>query len=773
MIGRWLAIGVFLSSLLWVQSEEAVPSRANSLRGLSTTRRTTTRRSELTCQVLAVDTDFVFLHEDDEVVVDYSCIPLGDDGEPTGGIYDLILPDEFVEEHEQSLEEGNVEIAIEGGSIVGDAVLIPEGARITMLGAVFGGPEFRVSNHQTRSVLVARVTTTDSSPSVTPVKLATTIFNDDAPSLRSQFLKCSFGKMEFVPAADNSTLGIEGGVIDVELDFSTEGRTRKNLTNEVTRALRDRLGVRGLARVYDHVMICLPPGTGFWLAFSFTNYHISVYNDVWCSYLSTNIHEIGHNLGLKHSNENGNYQDQTGYMGFSYFAETWPSMCFNGLKHWNLGWFSDRTATVNPFQGPWRGKVAAFVDYNLTASDENVIVNVGDLYIQYNRATKFNYQTREKKNEITIVQDKTGGSEMLGGLADETANFTYANFTGSNQTLVVRVCYVVNSDDNDDVDYMELVIGMEDEAFCPSLSPSAGPTESPAPSPSPSRFPTITPGPTKSFLPSTSIAPTASPAPSPSPSRFPTVTAMPSFTPLQPISFAMFESSGPSAKPSWIAPDRGAACDDSTEPIFMINKYESCSWLAAQPAVAITSFCRIAHILLNCRETCGHCSDDCEDNDANFIVDDEVVTCAWVQQQTPQNQEVLCQPRQPAYQHCGETCNSCLSSIDGHENCEDAPKDERFFVNDEVGSHPCIWLADENRRSFRDELCVPEHPAFHICPETCGKCIDHCWDDPNAIFQYHDGLRDCQWLSIRDWEHEEACRIEHIRGVCLETCKAC
>jgi len=42
---------------------------------------------------------------------------------------------------------------------------------------------------------------------------------------------------------------------------------------------------------------------------------LSVYNDEWCTYLSAQLHELGHNLNLGHSGEGSQaYDDQSGYM---------------------------------------------------------------------------------------------------------------------------------------------------------------------------------------------------------------------------------------------------------------------------------------------------------------------------------------------------------------------------------------------------------------------------------------------------------------------------
>jgi len=71
---------------------------------------------------------------------------------------------------------------------------------------------------------------------------------------------------------------------------------------------------------FDHVIICLPPGSliggrAEWIGYAFYYDWLSVFNDVQCTYPSTLMHEIGHNLGLAHSDVD--YSDESCIMGYS------------------------------------------------------------------------------------------------------------------------------------------------------------------------------------------------------------------------------------------------------------------------------------------------------------------------------------------------------------------------------------------------------------------------------------------------------------------------
>eukprot|EP00957_Ditylum_brightwellii_P196488 14971448-Ditylum_brightwellii.AAC.1 len=80
-------------------------------------------------------------------------------------------------------------------------------------------------------------------------------------------------------------------------------------------------GVSNPSKLANHVMYCLPPGTMSGIAYAYINSWNSVYSDNWCTYLTAQMHEIGHNLNLAHSNEDGDYKDKSGMVGSLHSAE--------------------------------------------------------------------------------------------------------------------------------------------------------------------------------------------------------------------------------------------------------------------------------------------------------------------------------------------------------------------------------------------------------------------------------------------------------------------
>ena len=89
---------------------------------------------------------------------------------------------------------------------------------------------------------------------------------------------------------------------------------------------------------------------GSFHSIGYLNSWLTVYNDEWCRYPSTQVHEIGHNLGLNHASEGTNaYGDQTGMMGYSYGSFN-TKMCYNPAKSWQLGWYSKQREEVDMTQ---------------------------------------------------------------------------------------------------------------------------------------------------------------------------------------------------------------------------------------------------------------------------------------------------------------------------------------------------------------------------------------------------------------------------------------
>ena len=93
--------------------------------------------------------------------------------------------------------------------------------------------------------------------------------------------------------------------------FVSTSQGDATMRNSIISALKARYK-SDLSQLGNHVMFCYPPGTMSDVAYAYINWHLSVYLDDWCTYVSAQVHKIGHNLNLAHStNKNGEYEDQS------------------------------------------------------------------------------------------------------------------------------------------------------------------------------------------------------------------------------------------------------------------------------------------------------------------------------------------------------------------------------------------------------------------------------------------------------------------------------
>jgi len=195
---------------------------------------------------------------------------------------------------------------------------------------------------------------------------------------------------------------------------------------------------------FDLVLYCFPPGTGDWVAYAFVNHKFSFYNNKWCSSVSSQLHEVGHNMGLGHSgqyewessstDEDGDgevaeelkykgYADASGVMGFTYSRDD-QQICFNAAKSFQLQWYADQSTTLNPLGGTDDQARNKFVFNGVTdyrRNDKALVVlrleqlkKEPDYYIGYNRKHGIHRDTMEDPDRITIVRKEVGGPTEYG-----------------------------------------------------------------------------------------------------------------------------------------------------------------------------------------------------------------------------------------------------------------------------------------------------------------------------------------------------------------------
>jgi hypothetical protein len=366
------------------------------------------------------------------------CLPIVDDVELELE-FPIDLPDDITEQYEQEIHGGTLMVSI-SDAIISEKKLV--------LGLQ---PQFTVITNTTRyrhllerhlqvkpemTVAVVRVSTTDSSPRNTARQLRTNLFDSNGINFVTQYKAISFGKLQWSLAP--------AGVIEVKVPQSISSfSSYLDLVEAAQDLAKAKLKVSEITSIADKVLFCLPPGTGNWAASAGVNHWRAQFNNDWCTSLSGTMHELGHTMGLLHARANGvDYADRSGYMGSGYTDETYPQKAFNGYNNWQFGWYSDKDVTLFPLQvGNRLVKIASFVDYELAAKGEFVLVNISNKYfLQYNTDIGFNIDTEQKQNQVTVTEALSTGTDSRAGISVGGTRFTVSNFLSSGKTLIVEAC---------------------------------------------------------------------------------------------------------------------------------------------------------------------------------------------------------------------------------------------------------------------------------------------------------------------------------------------
>jgi len=362
------------------------------------------------------------------------------------------------------------------------------------------------------------------------------IFTDEA-CLKSTFEECSYNSVTIQQAQNEDfSVTLNGvkhqGILDVQMEGKASDETDEgHFWQKAIPIAEAETGVN-IAANFDLVLVCYPPGVqSGWIAYAYVNHHISVYNDDWCGYVSAQMHEVGHNVGLAHSGQNGDeYGDQTGAMAYGFSQDDGPLVCFNSAKTYQLGWYTDYVTSIDPLNldgGVQSYTMNGVVDYgngglvSIRLEDDGDQNGGKDYYIGYNRATSFNAGTGESPDEVHIVEKTNDSNDREGYgqswlLATLTADQLYTlDIDGTDVTIEV--------DSIGDADAVITITG----GAAPTPPPVPNPTTAPIPDPTTAPVPNPTtapiPDPTTAPVP----APTSAPIPDPTTAPVPAPTTAP------------------------------------------------------------------------------------------------------------------------------------------------------------------------------------------------------------------------------------------------------
>ena len=224
------------------------------------------------------------------------------------------------------------------------------------------------------------------------------------------------------------------------------GNNAAVLTNAAWEKLTDEFGVDHLNKLADLQMFFIPQGV-HGSAYALTPSGISVYGNYWDG-TSVLMHEVGHNLGMSHSSENGEeYGDEACIMGGG-FSEAGPLACYNGAKSWQMGWYNSRSYNYNIENDIWKGRLIGQVDYS-TPNDvtSKVVLKLNspgsiDYFVMFNR---IKVGTKESQNLVMVVRsdietDPWGESELVAKLsAGQSTSLNYFHLWDSLEVTVNEI----------------------------------------------------------------------------------------------------------------------------------------------------------------------------------------------------------------------------------------------------------------------------------------------------------------------------------------------
>lgn len=213
-----------------------------------------------------------------------SCIPIMN-GKETDGLFAIELPETFVSENKSKILDGTLFLSITRAVLHGEEVLVGNGSIISVI------PDPRDKNREatsstigTKTMAIVRISTRDATPKDDADTLRIGLFSPDMVNLKTQYSNCSFGQLEWVLAP----VGVVEVFVDQPVSDFSSGAALVAAAQDTMKA---KMGITNAADLGDKVLMCLPPGTGSWVASSGVNHWRAQFNNDWCLSLTATMHE--------------------------------------------------------------------------------------------------------------------------------------------------------------------------------------------------------------------------------------------------------------------------------------------------------------------------------------------------------------------------------------------------------------------------------------------------------------------------------------------------
>lgn len=245
------------------------------------------------CEVWFLDIDYSEQESEQAMV----CVDANDMS------YDIELPPEIV----QHLDEQGSSVTITDALVDESTIYLTDSSVVD----IHRRRQRRLAQKQgTSRLLVLRITYIGTQPTLSSIQLAGRIFGTgsaaESVNVVDQYRRCSFGKLNIVPASGHNR--IKNGIMEIDIDQAvSSSNTVRTLENAAADQATKILG--NLPSQYEHVLMVMPThktislsGSNY-LAYAYLNGYRSVFNDAWAGRISATQHELGHNLNIGHSGQ--------------------------------------------------------------------------------------------------------------------------------------------------------------------------------------------------------------------------------------------------------------------------------------------------------------------------------------------------------------------------------------------------------------------------------------------------------------------------------------